>query len=105
LRAVPRPAAASLHHAEIAMKALLAAVTLALAALSFSAAALAQGCTGACAREHARCHKHFATLGSECRRSCGRSQSCGSACQKREDAYAAECSRQNQACRRACGGR
>ena len=90
---------------EIAMKALLAAVMLALAALSFSETALAQGCSSGCAREHARCQKHFATLGSECRRGCGKSQSCGSACQKREDAYAAECNRQNQACRRACGGR
>jgi hypothetical protein len=87
------------------MKVLPVAVTLALAALWFSDGALAQGCTSACAREHSRCQKHFTALGSECRRRCGRSQSCGSACQKREDAYAAECGRQNQACRRSCGGR
>jgi hypothetical protein len=87
------------------MRLLIAAVTLAFAALWFSDAALAQGCTTACARELTRCQKNFAELGSECRRRCGKSQSCGSACQKREDAYAAECNRQNQACGRACGGR
>ena len=87
------------------MKLPIAAVTLALAAFWFSDAALAQGCSGACAREHARCQKHFAEIGSECRRRCGKSESCGSACEKRETAYANECSRQNQACRRSCGGR
>lgn len=87
------------------MKMLLAAVTVALGLAWLGDAASAQGCAGACAREHARCQKHFAELGSACRRRCGKSQSCGSACQKREDAYAAECNRQNQACRRACGGR
>jgi hypothetical protein len=87
------------------MKMLLAAATMALALASVADAASAQGCGGACAREHARCQKHFASLGSECRRRCGKSASCGSACQKREGAYAAECSRQNRACTRACGGR
>jgi hypothetical protein len=81
---------------------LLAAMTVALGLAWLGDAASAQGC-GGCVREHARCQKHFADLGAGCRRRCGNSQSCGSACQRREDAYANECSRQNQACWRACG--
>jgi hypothetical protein len=87
------------------MKTLLAVVTLVLAAVWLSDGVLAQGCAGACAREHSACQRHFAELGSACRRRCGKSQSCTAACQKREDAYAQECSRRNRACVRACGGR
>jgi hypothetical protein len=56
-------------------------------------------------RLHSACQRHFAEIGSACRRRCGQSQSCQSACQKREDAYAGECNRRNRACVRACGGR
>ena len=87
------------------MKLLLAAVTVALAALWFSDAGLAQGCASACTKEHSRCQKHFAELGSACRKRCGKSESCGSACEKRETAYANECNRHNRACERACGRR
>ena len=87
------------------MKLLLAAVTVVLAALWFSDAGLAQGCASACAKEHSNCQRHFAELGSACRKRCGKSASCGAACEKRETAYANECSRQNRGCVRACGGR